>query len=101
MNTSTVIEILPAPSGADRNKIIEFAHLQVGDAYGVLSDICIGVDILSPEWFWSVRRNGTWICSALAGEALRYGGHYINIPDVYSNTPTQLYEQLLERVTQP
>jgi len=94
MDNSTLVEILPAPEGADRKKIIEFAHLQVGDPYGVISDVCIGVDILTPEWFWSVRRNGTWICSALAGEAIRYSGYYINIPDIYSNTPTQLYIQL-------
>jgi len=85
------IRIVRPPKGADPNRVADFAHAQVGKPYGILSDLCIATDILTPDWFISVRRNGTWICSALAAEALRYGGVYFDWEDIYTVTPTQLW----------
>jgi hypothetical protein len=76
--------------GGDLEKAAWFAEQQVGDPYGLLSDICIGVDIISPQWFLETRRAGTWICSALAHEAMRYAGVYYDVPDVYMVSPTNL-----------
>ena len=92
--TTSEILIVPPPKGTDLYKVVDFANAQIGAPYGLLSDICIGVDILTPVWFWSVRRNGTWICSALAAEALRYGGMLENWPDIYGVTPTQLKRRI-------
>ena len=93
--TTSEILICPPSATVSLDSVVEFANAQVGDPYGLMSDICIAVDILSPEWFWSVRRNGTWICSALAAEALRYGGMLENWGDIYTVTPTQLKKRLV------
>jgi hypothetical protein len=42
------------------------------------------------------RREGTWICSALAHEAMRFAGVYFDVPDIYMVSPTNL--QLLMKV---
>jgi hypothetical protein len=78
--------------GGDPKKAVFFAEKQVGKPYGLLSDICIGVDIISPEWFFECRREGTWICSALAHEAMRFSGVYFDVPDIYMVSPTNLQE---------
>ena len=82
--------------GGDPEKAAWFAEKQLGDPYGLLSDICIGIDIISPIWFVEFRRGGTWICSALAHEAMRYAGVYFDVPDVYMVSPTNL--QILMKV---
>jgi len=92
MATSTRIETYPPPTIAHPQLVALFAEYQIGDPYGLLSDICLAVDILTPVWFWSVRRNGTWICSALAAEAMRFAGWYFDFPDVYGVAPTPLKE---------
>jgi len=91
MDSSINIEILPAHQSWDRHKIAEFAKEQVGSAYGLMSIFCIGLDILTPDWFVAFRRNGTWICSALAEEANRYGGMLKSWKDIYTVTPTLGY----------
>ena len=78
--------------GGDPEKAAFFAEKQVGKKYGLLSDICIGVDIISPYWFFECRREGTWICSALAHEAMRYAGIYFDTPDIYMVSPTGLQD---------
>jgi len=78
-----------------RSEILAFAKSQVGSKYGWWSIVACIVDILTPDWFPSVRRNGTWICSALVGESLRFGGWLHNWPDIYTVTPAQLYEAYL------
>jgi len=82
--------------GGDLEKAAWFAEKQIGDPYGLMSDICIGIDIISPIWFAEFRRGGTWICSALAHEAMRFAGVYFDVPDVYMVSPTNL--QLLMNV---
>ena len=98
-NTATLNEVAPGgkyllvnlPIGIDPSQVIEFARQQVGSQYGWWSIISVAIDIITPSWFPSVRRPGTWICSALSGESLRCGGWIHDWPDIYLVTPTQLY----------
>jgi hypothetical protein len=84
--------ILEPPAGVSRVKILNFTRNQVGSKYGILSIVSIVFDILSPNWFPSLRRKNSWICSAVTGEALRFGGWLQNWPDVYTVTPAQLFD---------
>lgn len=90
--SATIIDLLPPPFGSSGEKIAKFANEQVGDPYGILTIACIAVDGITPEWFVSFRRPGSWICSALGGESLRYGGFYVDWGDIYTITPQQLFE---------
>ena len=76
--------------GGNAEKGAWFAEQQVGKPYGILSDLCIAMDIVTPDWFLTFRRNGTWICSALAHEAMRFAGIYFDVPDIYCFSPTNL-----------
>ena len=93
MDKSIGIRIIPCPAPKPE-KVVEFSMAQKGKPYGLGSILCIGLDILTPDWFVSFRRNGTWICSAVSGEALRYGGLYFDWKDIYTVTPTQLWLQV-------
>jgi hypothetical protein len=99
LDKGATVEILPPPSHADRTRIIEFNLKQVGDHYSLLSDVCIALDILTWDNFPSVRRNGTWQCSALQMEALRYAGYFADWGDIYTVTPTQSYEIVKSCIT--
>ena len=89
--TSSVISMYDITElGGNLEKAAWFAEQQIGDPYGLLSDICIGVDIISPAWFLECRRSGTWICSALAHEAMRFAGVYYKVGDIYMVSPTNL-----------
>jgi Permuted papain-like amidase enzyme, YaeF/YiiX, C92 family len=85
------IHIVAPPPEVNRRKIALFAISQIGHPYGLMSIACIGLDILTPDWFISTRRNGTWICSALTAEALRYAGWFVDWKDIYTVTPTGLW----------
>ena len=90
MATSYDIDVhRPAPN-ANPGLVALFAEREIGNPYGLLSILCIALDITTPDWFVAFRRKNTWICSALAGEAMRFGGWYDDVPDVYCQTPTQL-----------
>ena len=78
----------------DRAKVLEFTNKQVGSKYGLLSIVSIIIDILTPEWFPAIRRDDTWICSAVTGEALRYAGWLQPWGDIYTVTPSQLWSAL-------
>lgn len=91
-SSATIVDFLPPPKRCDGEKIARFAVEQVGDPYGLLTIACIAIDVITPEWFVSFRRPGSWICSALGGEALRYGGFYIEWGDIYTITPQQLFD---------
>jgi len=84
--------IIEPPAGVSRAKILNFTRNQVGSKYGLLSILSIVFDIISPNWFPSLRRKNSWICSAVTGEALRFGGWLQNWPDVYTVTPAQLFD---------
>lgn len=96
-------EILPAaeeiwyvspPKEANPLKVAEFSLRQLGAPYGLLTIGCISIDILTPDWFISFRRNGSWICSALTAESLRYAGWLADFDDIYIITPTGLWKAL-------
>jgi len=84
----TLVEPHPDHS---RKDILAFARAQVGSHYGWLSIASCALDCMTPNWFPSLRRAGTWICSALVGEALRYGGWLHDFGDIYTVTPAQLF----------
>jgi len=86
-----LIDVLPAHESWRREDIVRFALEQVGDPYGILSILCIAIDILSPDWFIEFRRNLTWVCSAVSGEALRFGGMLKSWGSIYDVTPTNLF----------
>jgi len=99
INRSTAVSMYDiTPLGGDPEKAAFFAEKQEGKKYGILSDICIAVDILTPAWFFECRREGTWICSALAHEAMRFAGIYYDTPDIYMVSPTnlQIYMGIVE-----
>jgi len=91
-SSASICDLLPPPSGCDGEKVAQFARGQVGDPYGLLTISCIAIDVLTPEWFVAFRRPGSWICSALGGEALRFGGLYLDLGDIYTVTPQQLFD---------
>lgn len=82
------------PSVADGGMAWLFANAQLSDPYDWFSDLCLGLDALTPDAFPSVRRNGTWQCAALVAESLRFGGWLHDWPSVYTIYPAQLYEAL-------
>lgn len=82
--------VLFSPSELDVQKILEFSRAQVGSRYGWLSIVSIVVDLVTPDWFPALRARGTWICSAVTAEALRYGGWLAEWGDIYIVTPAQL-----------
>jgi hypothetical protein len=88
--------ILEPPARVNRNKVLAFTKAQVGSKYGILSILSIVTDIISPNWFPAMRRKNTWICSAVTGEALRYGGWLNNWADIYTITPAQLFDALAD-----
>ena len=91
-DSGEIITLLHPPTGCDAQRVADFACGQVGDPYGLLTIGCIAIDILSPEWFVAFRRPGSWICSALGGESLRFGGFYVAWGDIYTVTPQQLFD---------
>lgn len=86
------IHIIHPPKGVDGLKVAEFALRQLGDPYGLVTILCIALDITTPDWFLEFRRNWSWICSALTGESLRYAGWLFDFKDIYTVTPTELWK---------
>jgi hypothetical protein len=74
-------------------EVVKFMRLQVGERYGFLTIASIALDILTPK-FVSLRRDGTWICSAVAAEALRFAGWYHTWGDVYEVMPSDLWRAI-------
>jgi hypothetical protein len=90
-------EILQLPAGAERCRVLSMARGEVGAHYGFVSIASIVATLLTPRPLrFDFRRGGTWICSALAGEALRAGGWFHQWSDIYQLTPAQLYAELLK-----
>jgi len=88
-------EIVLPPDEANVERLLQFARSQVGSHYGWASIVSVAFDIATPNWFPSFRRPGTWICSALGAEALRYAGWLRQWPDIYCVTPAQMYAALI------
>jgi len=88
-------EILQLPAACDRDRVLSMARGEVGAQYGFVSIASIVATELTPRPLrFDFRRGGTWICSALAAEALRAGGWYHKWIDVYQVRPAQLYAAL-------
>lgn len=86
--------IFPPPAECDRQKLINFSMATVGAPYGVMSIVCISIDILTWSWMPSFRRAGTWICSAATAESLRYAGWLHTWSDIYGVMPEELLYNL-------
>lgn len=86
-------EIVRLPKGLDPGKVVRFMNAQTGSHYGFVTIASILVTLLTPRFF-NVMLPGTWICSAVAGEALRFGGWLHDWSDVYQVTPAQLWMAL-------
>ena len=87
---------LAPPIQCDRAKILEFAYSQVGTRYSILSDVAIGIDIVTWNWFPAFMNSykRTWNCSGLTNEALRYAGWLHQWINVYTVTPQQGFDAL-------
>ena len=86
--------VVAPPLGVDVKKLVEFNKAQLGSSYGVLSILCIATDLITGDWFPSLRRDGSWICSALTAEGLRAAGWFTpasNFGDIYTPTPAQVW----------
>ena len=85
--------IVPLPTGVSHDRVLAFARAQVGRRYGFLTIVSVLATVLSPR-FVNVMLPDTWICSAVAGESVRFGGWLHSWPDVYQVSPAQLWEAL-------
>jgi uncharacterized protein YycO len=68
---------------------VRFAMDQVGAPYGWLTIASIVCDLLTTKRL-DLRREGTWICSALGARALEHGGHFFDTLDPFQVMPAQL-----------
>lgn len=89
----TSYTILSAPAEVDTEKQLAFLYSQLGKPYGYFTIASIIITLLVPWDFFNVMFPDTWICSALAAEAMRAGGWIHSWPDLYQVTPAQLYEE--------
>lgn len=89
----TNYELVSLPSTCSSGMAWIFANAQVGDKYGWVTDVSMGLNMLTPDRF-SLRKPGTWQCAALVAEALRFGGWLHDWPDIYALFPAQVYEAL-------
>jgi len=74
----------------DRSRTVAFARAQIGRPYGFVTIASILVTLLTP-YFINVMLPETWICSALAGESIRFGAWLHSWPDIYQVSPAQLW----------
>lgn len=88
------VELVDVPSVCNGGLAWLFANAQVGDKYGWVTDISMGLNMLTPDRF-SIRVPGTWQCAALVAESLRFGGWLYDWPDIYGIFPAGLYEALV------
>lgn len=89
--------IVRPPEKVNPGRTLRFARGEVGAHYGFVTVGSIAIDLVTPSWLhFPFRRPGTWICSAIAAEALRYGGWYHRWPTTYGCTPAQVLHALLD-----
>ena len=94
-----IYKLVSLPDGVSKDTVLRFLNAQVGSKYGLLSILCIALDLLTWNSAPDLRRSGTWICSALVAESLRAGGWFCpasNYGDIYTVTPAQLSLSLLQ-----
>lgn len=83
-------EIVRLPTGCEPARVLAFMRLALGDRYGFVTIASIVATLLSPRFF-NVMAPGTWICSAVAAEALRFAGWLHDWPDIYQVSPAELW----------
>lgn len=88
-------EIVRLPEGCDRALVLDFMARQVAESrkYGYVTIASILLTLFTPR-FLNVMTPWTWICSAVAGESLRYASWYHSWPDSYCVSPAQLWMAL-------
>lgn len=86
-------QVVPLPDGIDPDDVRQFALDQAGDRYGWVTIVSIVLTLLTPR-FLNVMRSYTWICSAVAGESLRFAGWYHSWGDERQVLPSQLWAAL-------
>jgi hypothetical protein len=86
------------PPECNRVKILEFAYGELGAKYSILSDVAIGIDMLTWNWVPSLMNSytRTWNCSGLTNECLRYAGWRHEWVNIYTVTPQQGFDALTE-----
>jgi len=63
---------------------------QVGVKYGFLTIVAIAVNLYTPSFIHiDFRKDGTWICSAVANEASRFGGLIRQWRNIYGVSPAE------------
>jgi hypothetical protein len=82
----------------DRTLTVSFARAQVGHKYGFITILSFLITLFTPG-FINVMLPKTWVCSALAGESLRYGNWLHDWPDIYQVSPAQLWCALASDAT--
>ncbi len=89
---------MPPPDAVDRHEFLTFMKSQVGVPYGLWTDISIGIDMISWNWFPSFRSatKPSWQCSALVNEGLRFAGWLHEWPNIYIVTPQDGYRALVQ-----
>jgi hypothetical protein len=73
--------------------VLFFGREQLGKKYGFLTDASVFFTLLTPR-FINFMLSNTWICSALVGEMLRFGGWYHDWPDERQVAPDPLFAAL-------
>jgi hypothetical protein len=86
-------EIVRLPVTCEASKVTKFMRAQTGSRYGFVTVASILVTLLTPRFF-DVMKPGTWICSAVAAESMRYGGWLHNWGDLYTVSPAELWVAL-------
>jgi len=77
-------------SDLEREKVVEFMMGQVGVKYGFLTIVAIAVNLYTPSFIHiDFRKDGTWICSAVANEASRFGGLIRQWRNIYGVSPAE------------
>jgi hypothetical protein len=84
------VQIVSPPSMCSRLQILRFMQAQEGSKYGFLTIVSTALSLILPGSI-TFFAPGTWICSAVVGEALRFAGWLHNWPDIYQVSPAQLY----------
>lgn len=91
-------EIIPSPLNVNLECVVSFHRAALGAEYGFWSIASLVLTELTPRQIrFSFRQDGTWICSALGAEALRYAGWYYPWPDIYQVRPAQVRQALKEQ----
>ena len=84
------LKFTSAPEGIDRDRAVAFARFMLGTDYGVLTIVCIAINLLLPEPInFDIRREMTMICSALVARSWEHGGWICRI-DPFTVTPAEM-----------